>query len=86
MSKIIQSLLGEKKLQQLLQRNYRPEKDNNNFFANSDYLFFIFSNNKLKPLQKKSETIMRSLNLVNLESTRINEYGGHYQKDCSANI
>lgn len=79
MNRIIHSLLGSKKIEQILRDGYHPEQDKTNVFVESTYRFYIFSNNHFKTLPNGSKDDIRVLNTINLESTRINEHGGFYE-------
>lgn len=81
MSRIVQSLLGEKGMGQLVRGEHLLTQGEAKLPGDSAYRFFVISDNGLRPLQSESTADLRLLESIDLESTRINERGGYFEAD-----
>ena len=78
-SRVFHSLLGTNGVDRLVRGEQPSARGKAGIMADSDYQFFVTSDNGLRPLQSGSANVMPILQSVDLESTRVNEHGGYFK-------
>lgn len=78
MYRVIHSVLGEEKIEQILRANHAPLQID---VGLNPYRFLILSDKHIEALQTEAKEDVRRLESIDLEDTRVNERGGYFEAD-----